>query len=234
MATKVKIDRAAFPLLHKIPVKNVEYIHTYSTATTIEPREPSNAVAETMTETWLNVEGMEVLTATNYTVWTVSRAKIQEVYGTDESTAIPPPTGSTRYVTGWRILATSAEGTGTVSAGYSAIQRAIALESVEVLSFFQKNVTIDHSTNVYVTLSNPYVDPDTGEPLYTRYPVGYYHCIWTVEVWERNESGEWIMHTETRDNYIQATANNWFYRAVKLDKIAYDKQVHDDITEKID
>ena len=63
----------------------------------------------------------------------------------------------------------------------------------------------------------------------------YYHCSWTVEVWERTDSGDWIMHTEVRDNYIDATGNNWFAHAVPLDKQAFfGGKSHDDITEKID
>lgn len=232
--TKIKIDRAAFPLLHRVPAKDIAYNHSYSYADGSYPCDMTTAAAENSVQNWINAEGMLVLVSTSNTVWMVSPTVLRIEYNTNESTAIPPPTDSTRYIKGWKLQATSADGAGWVEVGYSAMQRAISLNSVEALCSFQKDVSIDHKTNTYANL-NAFYDPTTGEPMYTRYSMVYYHCTWTVEVWERTDGGDWLMHTEQRDNYIAATGNNYLLHAVPLDKQAFfGSMSHDDITEKID
>jgi hypothetical protein len=230
MATKIKIDRAAFPLLRRVPAKNIAYNHSYSSADGTFPCDMTTAVAENSVPNWINAEGMAVLVSTSNSVWTVSPTVLRIEYNTNESTSIPPPTDSTRYISGWKLRATSADGGGWVEVGYSAMQRAVALNSVEALCSFQKAVSIDHM-NTYANL-NAFYDPTTGEPLYTRYAMTYYHCTWTVEVWEKTDNDEWIMHTEPRDNYITASGNNWFAHAVPLDKQAFwGAKSHDVISE---
>ncbi len=231
MATKIKIDRAAFPLLHRVPVKDITYNHSYSAADGSYPCDMTTAAAENSVPNWINAEGMLVLVSTSNTVWTVSPTVLRIVYNTNESTSIPPPTDSTRYISGWKLRATGADGTGWVEVGYSAMQRAISLNSVEALCSFQKDVSIDHRTNTYANL-NAFYDPTTGEPMYTRYSMVYYHCTWTVEVWERTDGGDWIMHTEQRDNYIAASGNNYLLHAVPLDKQAFfGSKSHDELSE---
>ena len=229
--TKIKIDRAAFPLLHRVPVKDITYSHSYSAADGSYTYDMTTAAAENSVPNWINAEGMLVLVSTSYTVWTVSPTVLRIEYNTNESTSIPPPTDSTRYIKGWKLRATSADGTGWVECRYSAIKRAVALNSVEALCSFQKAVSVDHSTNTYANL-NAFYDPVTGEPMYTRYAMTYYHCTWTVEVWEKTDNDEWVMHTEQRENYIEASGNNWFAHAVPLDKQAFfGSMSHDDISE---
>lgn len=229
--TKIKIDRAAFPLLHRVPAKNIAYSHSYSSADGSYPRDMTTAAAENSVLNWINAEGMLVLVSTSNTVWTVSPTVLRIEYNTNESTAIPPPTDSTRYIKGWKLKATSADGSGRVEVGYSAMQRATSLNSVEALCSFQKDVSIDHKTNTYANL-NAFYDPVTGEPMYTRYSMVYYHCTWTVEVWERTDGGDWLMHTEQRDNYIATTGNNYLLHAVPLDKQAFfGSMSYDDISE---
>ena len=231
MATKIKIDRAAFPLLHRVPAKDITYNHSYSAADGSYTYDMTTAAAENSVPNWINAEGMLVLVSTSNTVWTVSPTVLRIEYNDNESSGTPPPTDSIRYIKGWKLRATSADGTGWVEVGYSAIKRAVSLNSVEALCSFQKNVSVDHSTNTYANL-NAFYDPDTGEPMYTRYAMTYYHCTWTVEVWEKTDNDDWVMHTEQRDNYITASGNNYLLHAVPLDKQAFfGSKSHDEISE---
>lgn len=229
--TKIKIDRAAFPLLHRVPTKNITYNHSYSAADGSYPCDMTTAAAENSVPNWINAEGMLVLVSTSNTVWTVSPTVLRIEYNDNESSGTPPPTDSIRYIKGWKLRATGAGGTGWVECSYSAIRRAVALNSVEVLCSFQKAVSVDHSTNTYANL-NAFYDPTTGEPMYTCYAMTYYHCTWTVEVWERTDGGDWVMHTEQRENYIETSGTNWFAHAVPLDKQAFfGSMSHDEISE---
>lgn len=237
MATKIKIERAAFPLLHAPTPKSISYTHNYGVAQGATPSEPATALAENQFAYWLDANGLLVLEApTNGTTdyithnWTVSNAEEWTDRGTNESTAIPPPTDSVRYIRNWGMRARNYADSGTVSISYSAVQRAVSLDQCEVLGDYQADRMRYPTSNTGVTFTTFY-DPRTGEPQYTAYPMTYWRLKWTVEVWERID-GVYYMHLEQREQYVSATSNRWFSHAVPLDpKPAFGGKSYDGITE---
>ena len=235
--TTIKIDRAVFPLLHTPAPKNIVYTHNYDVAQGTTPSEPATALAENQFADWLNANGLLVLEAprsgtTDYIThnWTVSSAEEFTTRGTNESTSIPPPTDSTRYITSWGMRARNYDDSGTVSFRYSAVQRAVSLDQCEVLGDYQADRMRYPTSNASATFTT-YYDPQTGEPRYTAYPMTYWRLKWTVEVWERID-GVYYMHTEQREQYVAATSNRWFSHAVPLDpKSTFGDESYDVITE---
>ena len=234
MATKIKIDRAAFPLLHAPTPKNIAYTHNYGVAQGSTPSEPATALAENQFADWLNANGLLVLESASGNAglynWTVSSAEVWTTKNTNDSPAIPPPTDSVRYINSWGMRARSYDGSGTVSFGYSAMQRAVSLDQCEVLGDYQADRMRSPIWGANVTFTT-YYDPQTGEPRYTTYPATYWRLLWTVEVWERID-GIYTMHTEQREQFVAATSNRYFSRAVPLDpKPAFGDNSYDMITE---
>lgn len=237
MATKIKIDRAVFPLLHTPTPKNIAYTHNYSVAQGASPSEPATALMENQSAYWLNANGLLVLEAptsgtTDYIThnWTVSSAEVWTTKNTNDSPAIPPPTDSVRYISSWGMRARSYDDSSTVSFGYSAVQRAVSLDQCEVLGGYQTARMRSPTGSASVTFTI-YYDPQTGEPRYTIYPMTYWRLKWTVEVWERID-GVYHMHLEQREQYVSATSNRWFSHAVPLDpKPAFGGKSYDVITE---
>lgn len=237
MATKIKIERAAFPLLHAPTPKTVTYTHTYSVAQGVTPSDPATALAENQFVDWLNANGLLVLeTPTSGTTdyithnWTVSSAEVWTTKNTNDSPAIPPPTDSVRYIKDWGMRARSYDGSSTVSFGYFAVQRAVSLDQCDVLGAYQAARMRSPTGSASVTFTT-YYDPQTGEPQYTAYPMTYWRLLWTVEVWERID-GAYYMHFEQREQYVSATSNRYFSHAVPLDpKPAFGDTSYDVITE---
>lgn len=232
--TKIKIERAAFPLLHTPTPKSIAYTHNYGVAQGSTPSEPATALAENQFVDWLNANGLLVLESASGNAglynWTVSSAEVWTTKNTNESTAIPPPTDSVRYIKDWGMRARSYDGSSTVSFGYFAVQRAVSLDQCEVLGGYQANRMRSPTGNTSVTFTT-YYDPQTGEPQYTAYPMTYWRLLWTVEVWERID-GVYYMHTEQREQFVAATSNRWFSHAVPLDpKPAFGDKSYDVITE---
>ena len=83
MATKIKIDRAAFPLLRRVPTKDIMYNHSYSAADGSYPCDMTTAAAENSVPNWINAEGMLVLVSTSNTVWTVSPTVLRIEYNSN-------------------------------------------------------------------------------------------------------------------------------------------------------
>lgn len=237
MATKIKINRAAFPLLHKPKPKSIVYAHNYGVAQGAMPSEPATALMKNQFVDWLNANGLLVLEGatsgtTDYIThnWTVSNAEVWTTKNTNDSPAIPPPTDSTRYINSWGMRARNYDDSGTVSFSYSAMQRAVSLDQCEVLGDYQADRMRSPTGSTYVTFTT-YYDPKTGEPRYTAYPMTYWRLLWTVEVWERID-GAYYMHTEQREQFVAATSNRYFSRAVPLDpKPAFGDNSYDVITE---
>ena len=234
MATKIKIDRAVFPLLHTPKPKNIAYTHNYGVAQGASPSEPATALAENQFVDWLNANGLLVLESASGNAglynWTVSNAEVWTTKNTNDSPAIPPPTDSTRYINSWGMRARSYDDSSTVSFGYSAVQRAVSLDQCEVLGAYQANRMRSPTGNANVTFTT-YYNPQTGEPRYTAYPMTYWRLKWTVEVWERIDNA-YYMHTEQREQYVSATSNRYFSHAVPLDpKPAFGDKSYDVITE---
>lgn len=235
--TTIKIDRAVFPLLHTPTPKNISYTHNYDVAQGAMPSEPATALAENQFTYWLDANGLLVLEAptggtTDYIThnWTVSNAEVWTDRGTNESTAIPPPTDSVRYIRNWGMRARKYDDSGTVSFSYSAMQRAVSLDQCEVLGDYQATRMRLPTSNASATFTTFY-DPQTGEPRYTRYMMTYWRLLWTVEVWERID-GAYYMHLEQREQYVSATSNRYFCHAVPLDpKPAFGDNSYDVITE---
>lgn len=234
MATKIKIDRAVFPLLHAPTPKNITYTHNYDVAQGVTPSEPATALAENQFVDWLNANGLLVLESASGNAglynWTVSNAEVWTTKNTNDSPAIPPPTDSVRYIRDWGMRARSYDDSGTVSFGYFAVQRAVSLDQCEVLGGFQAARMRSPTGSASVTFTT-YYDPQTGEPQYTAYPMTYWRLKWTVEVWERID-GVYTMHTEQREQFVSATSNRYFSRAVPLDpKPTFGDNSYDMITE---
>lgn len=235
--TKIKIDRAVFPLLHAPTPNNISYTHNYSVAQGASPSEPATALAENQFAYWMDANGLLVLEApnngtTDYIThnWTVSNAEEWTDRGTNESTAIPPPTDSVRYIQNWGMRARNYDDSGTVSFSYFAPQRAVSLDQCEVLGDYQADRMRYPTSNASATFTTFY-DPQTGEPRYTRYAMTYWRLKWTVEVWERID-GAYYMHLEQREQYVSATSNRWFSHAVPLDpKPTFGDNSYDVITE---
>lgn len=232
--TKIKIDRAVFPLLHAPTPKNISYTHNYSIAQGATPSEPATALMENQSAYWLTANGLLVLESASGNAglynWTVSSAEEFTTRGTNESPAIPPPTDSVRYITSWGMRARNYDDSGTVSFGYSAMQRAVSLDQCEVLGDYQADRMRTPTWGTNVTFTT-YYDPRTGEPQYTAYPMTYWRLKWTVEVWELID-GVYTMHTEQREQYVSATSNRYFSHAVPLDpKPAFGDTSYDVITE---
>lgn len=232
--TTINIDRAVFPLLHTPTPKRITYTHNYSIAQGATPSEPATALMENQSAYWLTANGLLVLESASGNAglynWTVSSAEVWTTKNTNESTAIPPPTDSVRYINSWGMRARNYDDSGTVSFGYGAMQRAISLDQCEVLGSYQADRMRSPTGNPYVTFTT-YYDPQTGEPQYTAYPMTYWRLKWTVEVWERID-GVYYMHLEQREQYVAATSNRWFSHAVPLDpKPAFGDNSYDMITE---
>lgn len=235
--TTINIDRAVFPLLHTPTPKNISYTHNYGVAQGSTPSEPATALAENQFAYWMDANGLLVLEApnngtTDYIThnWTVSNAEVWTTKNTNDSTAIPPPTDSVRYINSWGMRARSYDGSSTVSFGYSAVQRAVTLDQCEVLGDYQADRMRSPTWNANVTFTT-YYDPQTGEPQYTAYPMTYWRLLWTVEVWERIDDA-YYMHLEQREQYVSATSNRYFSHAVPLDpKPAFGDTSYDVITE---
>lgn len=232
--TKIKIDRAVFPLMHTPAPKNISYTHNYSIAQGATPSEPATALMENQSAYWLTANGLLVLESASGNAglynWTVSSAEVWTTKNTNESTAIPPPTDSTRYINSWGMRARSYDDSSIVSFGYSAVQRAVTLDQCEVLGDYQADRMRSPTGSTSVTFTT-YYDPQTGEPQYTAYPMTYWRLLWTVEVWERID-GVYYMHLEQREQYVSATSNRWFSHAVPLDpKPAFGDNSYDVITE---
>lgn len=232
--TTIKIDRAVFPLLHAPKPKSISYTHNYSIAQGATPSEPATALMENQSAYWLNANGLLVLESASGNAglynWTVSSAEVWTTKNTNESTAIPPPTDSTRYINSWGMRARSYDGSSTVSFGYSAVQRAVTLDQCEVLGDYQADRMRSPTSNASATFTTFY-DPRTGEPQYTAYPMTYWRLLWTVEVWERID-GAYYMHLEQREQYVSATSNRYFSHAVPLDpKPTFGGKSYDVITE---
>lgn len=235
--TTIKIDRAVFPLLHTPTPKRITYTHNYSIAQGATPSEPATALMENQSAYWLDANGLLVLEApnsgtTDYIThnWTVSNAEVFTEKGTNESTAIPPPTDSVRYINSWGMRARNYDDSGTVSFSYFAVQRAVSLDQCDVLGDYQATRMRLPTNNASATFTTFY-DPRTGEPQYTRYPMTYWRLKWTVEVWERID-GVYHMHLEQREQYVSATSNRYFSHAVPLDlKPAFGDNSYDVITE---
>lgn len=236
--TKIKIDRAVFPLLHAPKPKNIAYTHNYSIAQGASPSEPATALMENQFAYWMDANGLLVLEApnngtTDYRThnWTVSNAEVWTDRGTNESTAIPPPTDSVRYIRNWGMRARSYDDSGTVSFSYSAVQRAVSLDQCEVLGDYQATRMETPTTSPVSATFTTFYDPRTGEPRYTSYMMTYWRLKWTVEVWERID-GAYYMHLEQREQYVSATSNRYFSHAVPLDpKPAFGDNSYDVITE---
>lgn len=232
--TTINIDRAVFPLLHAPKPKSISYTHNYSIAQGATPSEPATALMENQSAYWLTANGLLVLESASGNAglynWTVSSAEEFTTRGTNESTAIPPPTDSVRYINSWGMRARNYDDSGTVSFGYSAVQRAVSLDQCEVLGDYQADRMRSPTGSTYITFTT-YYDPQTGEPQYTAYPMTYWRLLWTVEVWERID-GVYYMHLEQREQYVAATSNRWFSRAVPLDpKPTFGDNSYDVITE---
>ena len=232
--TKIKIARAAFPLLHAPTPKNIVYTHNYDVAQGATPSEPATALAENQFVDWLNANGLLVLESASGNAglynWTVSSAEVWTTKNTNESTAIPPPTDSVRYINSWGMRARNYDDSGTVSFGYSAVQRAVSLDQCDVLGNYQATRMRYPTSNARATFTT-YYNPQTGEPQYTAYMMTYWRLLWTVEVWERID-GAYYMHTEQREQYVSATSNRYFSHAVPLDpKPTFGGESYDVITE---
>lgn len=233
--TKIKIDRAVFPLLHTPTPKNIVYTHNYDVAQGATPSEPATALMENQSAYWLDANGLLVLESASGNAglynWTVSNAEVWTEKGTNESTSIPPPTNSTRYIRRWGMRARNYDDSGTVSFYYDPVQRAVSLDQCEVLGDYQADrMRYPTASHAWASL-NTYFDPRTGEPQYTAYPMTYWRLLWTVEVWERID-GVYYMHTEQREQYVSATSNRWFSHAVPLDpKPTFGDNSYDVITE---
>lgn len=232
--TTINIDRAVFPLLHTPTPKNIVYTHNYGVAQGATPSEPATALMENQSAYWLTANGLLVLESASGNAglynWTVSSAEVWTTKNTNESTAIPPPTDSVRYINSWGMRARDYDDSGTVSFGYFAMQRAVSLDQCEVLGDYQAGRMRSPTGSTYVTFTTHY-DPQTGEPRYTAYPMTYWRLLWTVEVWERID-GAYYMHLEQREQYVSATSNRWFSHAVPLDpKPAFGDNSYDVITE---
>lgn len=232
--TKIKIDRAVFPLLHSPAPKSISYAHNYDVAQGAIPSEPATALTENQSAYWLDADGLLVLESASGNAglynWTVSNAEVWTTKNTNDSPSIPPPTNSVRYINSWGMRARSYDDSGTVSFGYSAMQRAVSLDQCEVLGDYQADRMRSPTGNTYVTFTT-YYDPQTGEPRYTRYMMSYWRLLWTVEVWERID-GVYYMHLEQREQYVSATSNRYFSHAVPLDpKPTFGDKSYDVITE---
>lgn len=219
MATKIKIDRAVFPLIHKSTPKNIAYTHNYDVAQGATPSEPATALIENQSAYWLDANGLLVIESASGTGgvynWTVSNAEVWTTKNTNESEAIPPPTDSVRYIKSWGMRARNYDDSGTVSFGFSAVQRAVSLDQCEILGDYQATRMKTPTSSPSATFTT-YFDPKTGEPRYTAYQMTYWRLLWTVEVWERID-GVYYMHTEQREQYVSATSYRYFMHAVPLD-----------------
>lgn len=233
--TKIKIDRAVFPLLHAPTPKNIVYAHNYGVAQGAIPSEPATALTENQSAYWLDADGLLVLESAGGTSglynWTVSAAEVWTKKGTNESTAIPPPTNSVRYIQNWGMRARNYDDSRTVSFSYFAVQRAVTLDRCEVLGDYQATRMKTPTSSPVNAPLDTYYDPRTGEPRYTRYMMTYWRLLWTVEVWERID-GAYYMHFEQREQYVSATSNRYFSHAVPLDpKATFGGKSYDMITE---
>lgn len=233
--TKIKIERAAFPLLHTHTPKSIAYTHNYSVAQGSIPSEPATALMENQSAYWLDANGLLVLESASGNAglynWTVSTAEVWTDRGTNESTSIPPPTNSVRYIQNWGMRARSYDDSGTVSFSYFAMQRAVSLDQCEVLGNYQATRMKSPTSSPVSAPLDTYFDPRTGEPRYTRYMMSYWRLLWTVEVWERID-GVYTMRTEQREQYVSATSNRYFCHAVPLDpKPTFGDTSYDVITE---